>query len=199
MTTRILVSAFGRLLMAAVLGVSSTACGSELLRTGRAPVYLVVSQVEAQQGSAGTFTSFLMSDVRTEGSVVNDNVRLTLRIEPKNPSIPLTAINAVTMTSYRVVFRRTDGQNRPGIDVPFGFSGGVTATVTSGATTSVSFEIVRHQSKEESPLRQMAGLGGASIISTVAEITIYGRDQNGNEVSATAFLDVHFGDFADPT
>jgi hypothetical protein len=37
------------------------------------------------------------------------------------------------------------------------------------------------------------------LISTVAEITFYGRDLAGNEVSVTGFLQVNFGDFADPS
>jgi hypothetical protein len=36
------------------------------------------------------------------------------------------------------------------------------------------------------------------IISTVAEITFYGHDQTGREVSATGRLGVNFGNFADP-
>jgi len=35
------------------------------------------------------------------------------------------------------------------------------------------------------------------FISTIAEITFYGHDQNGNEVSVTGRMDVQFGDFAD--
>ena len=70
--------------------------------------------------------------------------------------------------------------------------------------TTVSFEVVRHQAKLEPPLKNIAAfsaagrsLSGLGFLSTIAEITVYGRDQNGNEVSVTARLDVHFGDFAD--
>ena len=38
----------------------------------------------------------------------------------------------------------------------------------------------------------------ARTISTIAEVTFYGRDQAGNEVSATGMLSVNFGDFGDP-
>jgi hypothetical protein len=61
----------------------------------------------------------------------------------------------------------------------------------------VSFEVVRHQAKLEPPLKNLTGFGGLGFISTVAEITLWGRDQNGNEVVATAFLDIHFADFGD--
>jgi len=36
------------------------------------------------------------------------------------------------------------------------------------------------------------------MISTIAEVTFYGRDQAGNEVTANASLSVNFADFADP-
>jgi hypothetical protein len=57
---------------------------------------------------------------------------------------------------------------------------------------------VRIQAKEEPPLRNMAFNGGAQIISTVAEITFYGKDQSGNDVVATGTMSVSFGDFGDP-
>jgi hypothetical protein len=95
-----------------------------------------------------------------------------------------------------VEFRRTDGRNRPGVDVPFGFDGGLARTIQPGSSASVSFEVVRHQSKFEPPLSSMVGIGGFGYLSTIVEVTIYGRDQNGNEVSTVASMDVHFADFA---
>ena len=65
------------------------------------------------------------------------------------------------------------------------------------AAATVAFELVRHQAKLEPPLKNLVGLGGQGFISTIAEITFYGRDQNGNEVSVTGWIDVQFGDFAD--
>jgi hypothetical protein len=40
--------------------------------------------------------------------------------------------------------------------------------------------------------------GNARFISTIAEITFYGRDQAGNEVTAVGMMNVNFGDWADP-
>ena len=90
---------------------------------------------------------------------------------------------------------RSDGHNIEGVDVPYAFDGGVTATVSD--TTSVVFQIVRHQAKLEAPLAALATNG--IIISTIAEITFYGHDQTGREVAATANFGVNFGDFADPS
>ncbi len=127
----------------------------------------------------------------------NDIGTAEFRVEAKNPTVPTTGINAVTITRYRVVFRRSDGRNTPGVDVPYGFDGAATTTISPGGTGSVSFDLIRHQAKLEPPLRNLAGFGGLGFISTIAEITFYGHDQNGNELIATGSMDVQFGDFAD--
>jgi hypothetical protein len=210
MNTRNLSSKLAQLILGAACLVSTASCGGELLRTGRAPVYLVVMNMQASNGqSAATFTSFLLSDVQVlieetiNGATVrvptifNDNVQASIRVDAKNQSVETTPINAVTITRYRVNFRRSDGRNTPGVDVPYGFDGAVSTTIDAGDTGTVSFELVRHQAKLEPPLRNLVGLGGLGFISTIAEVTFYGRDQNGNEVIAIGSIDVQFGDFGD--
>ena len=80
-------------------------------------------------------------------------------------------------------FIRADGRNTPGVDVPYGFDGAFTATV-SGQTTDRDFELVRHIAKTGGAA---AGPGAQPrvIISTIAEVTFYGRDQTGREVSVS--------------
>lgn len=196
MSTRTLTSTLGRLVLGAAC-MLSTSCGGELLRTGRAPVYLVVTDVSA--GAQGEeLTAFLLSDVITNGSTFNDNVQIGLRVELKNATIAATAVNAVTMTRYSVEFKRSDGRNRPGVDVPYGISGALGATISPATPGSVTFELVRHQAKREPPLANLIDGGGLRLLTTVAEITLYGRDQNGNEVMVTTAIDVHFADFGDP-
>lgn len=210
MTTHILSSKITRLLFGAASLLAATGCGGELLRSGRSPVYLVVESTEGSQGGgAGTSGVFLLSDVEVlveetiNGQTVkvptyfNDNATVTLRADLKNPSIEGTAVNTVTITRYHVDFRRSDGRNTPGVDVPFGIDGGLGVSIPAGSSQAISFEIVRHQAKLEPPLRNLRSFGGQGFISTIAEITFYGRDQNGNEVTATALMDVQFGDFAD--
>ena len=209
MTTRNLFTTFARAAVAVACLSSAAGCGGELLRTGRAPMYLVVARVTAQAQGTGEETSFLQSDVQTlvdttingqtfkVPTVFNDNATVFLRLEQKNLQFPSVPLNAVTMTRYRVVFRRTDGRNTPGVDVPHPFDGALSTTISPGDETGVGFEIVRHQAKLEPPLKNLAGFGGLGFISTIAEITLWGRDQNGNEVVATASIDVHFADFGD--
>lgn len=204
-----------RLLAVAVCALTSASCGSELLRTGRAPVLLVLEQLSAASGrDPGTFVNPLLSDVQvlietTIGTqtvdvptIFNDLGRATLRVEMKaqpsdiNPVSP-SALNAVTLTRYRVNFRRSDGRNTAGVDVPFGFDGAVSTTIQPGASSEVIFDLVRHAAKSEPPLRNLVAGGSLRFVSTVAEVTFFGRDQNGNEVMVTGSMDVIFGDFGD--
>lgn len=187
----------------------SASCGGELLRTGRSPAYMVVTNTQGTSGNGGNASQFLLSDVQVlvtqvvNGATVQvprifaDVAQATIRIDLKNPTVGPTTINAVTITRYQVSFRRSDGRNTPGVDVPYGFSGGLGTTISAGTSGIVSFDLIRHQAKLEPPLRNLVGLGGFGFISTIAEIAFFGRDQNGNELSATTNLDVQFGDFAD--
>ena len=101
----------------------------------------------------------------------------------------------MTITRYRVVYRRTDGHNTPGVDVPFPFDSAVTVTIGSEGG-STGFQLVRTSAKQEAPLRAL--VNNPDIISTIAEVTFYGRDQAGNEVSVTGSIGVDFGNFGDP-
>lgn len=209
MSTRIFMSIVGRSAVAAACLIASASCGGELLRTGRAPVFLSITQIQAHSGATDEDAGNLLSDVQTiveqtiDGKTVrvptifNDTGAATLRVTRKDPSVVSTGINSVTITRYRVTFRRADGRNTPGVDVPYGFDGGVSATIPVDSEAEVVFDLVRHAAKLEPPLRNMVGSGGQIFISTIAEITFYGRDQNGNEVSVTGMLDVTFGDFGD--
>lgn len=193
---------------------ASVSCG-DVVRQGRAPVFLVIDLLQASRGgvTSGEASGFLHSDVITYvtspepctpltpcPTVFNDSGRVRLRLSPKDigsagaPAAPSTN-NDVTINRYRVAYRRADGRNTPGVDVPYGFDGGVTGTVTTSDTLELSFELVRHIAKMESPLVQLTT--SPAIISTIAEITFFGRDQVGNEVTATGSITVDFGNFGD--
>ena len=81
--------------------------------------------------------------------------------------------------------------------MPYGFDGGLGVSIGPNSSQSVVFEIVRHQSKLEPPLKNLISGGGLGFLSTIAEVTFFGHDQNGNEVSVTGRIDVQFGDFGD--
>ena len=135
-------------------------------------------------------------------TIFNDVGQATISIVMKDQGAGGTgatpsALNAVTLNRYRVVYRRSDGRNTPGVDVPYPIDGAVTATI-SGPGIAVPFEIVRHQAKLEQPLRSLANFGGRLFISTLADVTFFGADLAGNEIQATGTISVSFSDYADP-
>jgi len=189
-----------------VLGAlaSATASCGDVARSGRAPVYLVIDTLSASavtkagSDSTSTATSFLQSDVVTNGSVFNDNGNVALRTAFKDVTgtfAPSTN-NDVTISRYHVSYRRADGRNTQGTDVPYAFDGAVTGTVPAGGTLNLGFELVRHDAKMESPLAQL--VNNPQIITTIADVTFYGRDVVGNDISVTGSIQVDFGNFADP-
>lgn len=208
-----------RLTALAALGIgalaASIACG-DLVRQGRSPTILVVDFLRASSGAeAALFGGNLTSDVvtnvtRTIGGVEQliptvyaDVGSVQVRILMKDQGAPGTLqvpsnLNAVQIDRYRVVYRRTDGRNTPGVDVPYPFDGAVTATVTS-TPIEVTFTIVRVQAKVEPPLLALRGNGGRIFISAIADVTLYGHDLAGNDVASTGSISINFADWGDPT
>lgn len=197
-------------LAAGLCVLSFTSC-ADLARTGSGPAYLIMESMSGSAGGGATFTSSLLSDVQVlvdvtvggvttqQPTIFNDLGRATIRAELKNSLTPTapSPINSITVNRYRVRYRRTDGRNTEGVDVPYGFDGATTITIPIGGTADVNFDLVRHQAKLERPLITLRGLRGLVFLSTIAEVTFYGRDQAGNEVSISGTIDVQFGDFGD--
>ncbi len=179
-------------------------------RPGEASSYLIVESFGAASGAKpDTFGGTLASDVQTMvkatvngaqvkvPTVFEDAGQVRFRLAMKNPASATSPANFITVSRYRVVFRRADGRNTPGVDVPFGYDGAMTVTVGE-EPVSAGFTLVRIQSKSESPLLALIGGGGALAITTLAEITFYGTDQAGREVVATANISITFADWGDP-
>jgi hypothetical protein len=188
-------------MVALALTVLSASCG-ELTLQGTGSSYLIITSLQAASGAEpGKLSATLNSDVITfvdnVPTVFNDLGRVTFTLAMKDATAttkPTTA-NFITLDRYHVRFTRSDGRNTPGVDVPYPFDGAFTATVTESELTT-GFELVRHIAKEEAPLQALARNG--VIISTIAEIAFYGRDQTGREVSVTGQMLVSFGNFGDP-
>ena len=193
--------------------VASLSCG-DVARTGRSPVYLTIDLLQAAKGDRpAQFSGALLSDVLTVVTtggvcsqtspcqvIFDDFGQVVLRTplkditNPSSPNAPTTN-NEVTITRYRVVYRRTDGRNTQGVDVPYAFDGAATGTVPLGGTLTLSFELVRHVAKAEPPLAVLRSSAG--IIYTIADITFFGQDRVGNAISVTGSITVNFGNFAD--
>jgi hypothetical protein len=182
------------------LTIAASSCGSAV-RDGTGTSFLIITKLEASSGATpDEFGATLLSDVVTAGGVINDNGQVTFSLGLKDPGSAdspnkPTQNQSITIDRYRVRYIRADGRNTPGVDVPYAFDGAITLTV-SGQGGSAGFLLVRHTAKREAPLAALAN--DFVKISTIAEITFYGHDLTGHEVSAVGHISIDFGNFADP-
>ena len=209
------------LVVAALGGAAMSGCTSAQ-QQGQSPAFLIVSALNASSGATpdqfgGVLASDVITLVKIEGSgggdgeqapatfaptVFADNGEVNFVLAMKdpgsidNPTQP-SSQNFITVNRYHVAFVRADGRNTPGVDVPYPFDGGMTVTVGGNGAKGV-FNLVRAQAKEEAPLRALRGTGAGGMISTIAEVTFYGFDQAGRDVSVKAYIGVNFGDWGDP-
>ena len=133
-----------RLLVLASAG--AVGCGQQNT-DGRSPSYLVIETLQAASGAkpatfGGTLESDVVTNVKTRSAartviaptVYEDlgQVKLRMALKDGGNGIAVTAptpVNAVTVTRYHVDFKRSDGRNTPGVDVPYGFDGAATGTI----------------------------------------------------------------------
>lgn len=201
------------LIATGLLATLVAGCG-EVSRTGRTPAQLVIVSLEGASGAqpddfGGTMSSDVVTIVRRQvagqqqdvSTVFGDIGRVRMRMILRDPGIPgsiasATPLNSITIDRYRVVYRRADGRNTPGVDVPFPFDSGITFTVLPDTEMTAGFALVRITAKLEAPLAALAF--SDVFIQTIADITFYGRDQAGNEVNVTGSMGINFGNFGDP-
>ena len=178
--------------LAAVV-VATGSCG-DVVRSSRSPSMLAIMVIKAPP--TASFPTTFLSDVSdSSGTVFTDFGQAQLGVVMKNvdPSLTPTTNNQITVNRYHVSYHRADGRNTEGVDVPFGFDGAVTTTIPAGLTQSVDFELVRAISKREAPLVQLHS--NPTVLTTIADVTFYGQDQVGTQVSATGSILIDFGDF----
>jgi hypothetical protein len=168
---------------------------------GSASSYLIVDALNASRGDVDDYSGVLESDVIGPTGVVADVAKIDLRLGMKdpgtttNPATP-TSSNFITVTRYHVKYVRSDGRNTPGVDVPYEFDGGATVTVRDSASIStLLITLVRAQAKLEAPLLALRNQGGQVILTTIAEVTLYGTDQAGRDVTVQAKINVTFADY----
>jgi len=180
-------------------------CG-DMARQGRSPAQVVINNLQASAGGGDDVGAFLQSDVITMAedddptscTVFNDAGQVTMSLVLKDQGTPgavasPSALNQVTFTRYRVEYRRTDGRRQPGIDVPYPYESAATFTVPASGQVTAGFNLVRQTAKLEAPL--MALRRGAVLLSMIADVTFYGRDQAGNDVATAGSIGITFGDF----
>ena len=177
---------------AVMLALASVSCG-DMAREGQASSYLIITSLQAASGAEpDELGGVLNSDVTP---IFNDVGEVEFLLAMKDPTVTgPTSANFITIDRYRVSYFRTDGHNIEGVDVPYAFDSAFTGTVSASA--AFGFTIVRHQAKGEAPLRALGQ--NFLIVSTIAEVTFYGRDQTGRAVSVTGRININFANFADP-
>ena len=199
-----------------VVAVSAATAGcGEFVRDGKSPARLVITSLQGASGAepdelATVVRSDVLTMVTDGGACSTTNpcptifgdpglVELQLQLrdigDPASPSSP-SPLNAVTVTRYHVEYRRSDGRNTQGVDVPYAFDGAATFTVAPEGSSIGGFTLVREVAKREAPLAPL--VTNSTLITTIAYVTFYGRDQAGNDVSVTGLIEVTFGNFGDP-
>lgn len=200
--------------VAVLLAVLSVSCG-DVARQGRSPAQVVINSIVGIPGDSPTSRgNSIISDVKTQittpdpcttGSPcdtwINDSGEVVFSLILKDPGQPgVTAapssLNSVTITRYHVKYTRADGRNTQGVDLPYEFDSALTVTVPETGNVTAGFDLVRHNAKQEQPLVSLVcnSFDCPPMISTIADITFYGHDQAGNEVSVKGSIGVTFGD-----
>jgi hypothetical protein len=203
-----------RLVVVVAVVAASASCG-DVARSGRAPVFLVIDSLKGSRGASspgqlsGTLTSDVITNVTSPApctaaipcpTIFGDSGEVILRSSLKDigtagtPAAP-SSNNEVTITRYHVTYVRADGRNTPGVDVPYPFDGAVTGTIQPNSTLSLGFEIVRIDAKQEPPLAAL--VSSPQVLTTITNVTFYGRDLVGNTISATGTIQIDFANFGD--
>jgi len=165
--------------------------------------YVIIDAMSASSGArpqefSGSLASDVVTKVNGAPTPFEDAGRVAMHLAMQDPGLTPSSTNTITFTQYHVNYKRADGRNSPGVDVPYDFDGGLTVSVGASGAAVATFVLVRVQAKEEAPLRALQGAGGAGTISTVATVTFYGTDQAGRAVTVTANISINFSDWPDP-
>lgn len=199
------------ILTLAILALAASGC-SEFTRQSRAPAQLVIVRIETPatefvqlEGGTGVpgkieeISGFLPGPLTCDVNPPNpDRGRVVLRQilrdpgAPGAPSVP-TPLNDITVTEFEVRYRLPNGRTTPGVDVPHPVRGGLTITILGTGTATGEFELVRRVAKQEPPLGALRN--SSVVLSMIADVTFFGRDQAGNRVSATGSVQVTCADF----
>ena len=191
----------------AALSIASAGCG--VAEQGRSPSIVRIDELVASSGAGSiSFGGYLHSDVVTlvkvnnvdTPTIFNDVGRVTMSLILKDPGAPginnvPSDQNTVQITHYRVVYRRTDGRNVQGVDVPYAFDSGMTVVVPATGSGQNSFDIVRVSAKREAPLAALAVNG--QTLDVIADVTFYGKDMHNNAIAVTGSVGVTFANFGD--
>ena len=173
---------------AVVLALALSGCTPSYVTDSSAPVILTIQEING--GSA------VLSDVNSDGSIVNCDVEVGVQLTSKNPGDLGSAVEDVVISRYEIKYRRSDGRGQEGIDVPYTVSANMAFQVQVGGEGTFSIRLVRHAAKIVPPLSNISGL---EIVTMVADVTLFGETVAGQGVSATGSVQIDFADYASGT
>ena len=204
---RMAMKSVGRVLILAA-ALAPAACVPDWAADNETPFIMEIASIQPTDG-----TGPLQSDVSFP--VVNDDVTVLVNVFRKNnnPEMSTSAVEHVYLERYEVRYFRSDGRDVEGVDVPFRITGPLgnirfhTAGPAAEVENAVTITIVRQQAKLEPPLANLRGilasdtdvaeLPSTGVLTTIAEITIYGKTVQGKGLKATGNVQVTFADFPD--
>ena len=164
--------------------------------------FLVINSLTGNdlEGNEGSTTVF--SDVDVAGSIFNDNgvAAVTALIYDPLTTADLSYFQNVVVDQIDVEFRRTDGRNVEGVDVPYRFTQPMNWLVAVDATEEIPFVVIRHVAKLEAPLLALREAPSQGfVLQLVAKVTVYGKDLGGHRLApVSGYLSVWCSNFADP-
>jgi hypothetical protein len=186
----------GLIAAAAIAILGETACTPDWATENDSPFIMEISAINGGNP--------VLSDVST---MVNDDVSVDVNVLRKNnnPDLGVSPVEHLYLESYEVRFTRSDGRNQEGVEVPYRITGPLGNlrfhTASPGGQgeveQTVSITIVRNQAKLEPPLINLKNGGGSIYITTIAEVTVFGRTIQGKGLKAVGNVQVTFGDFPD--
>jgi hypothetical protein len=181
------------------VALAMSGCAADYATTNNAAVNLYVTALNGGAPMDSDIRHGTNAD-RTEVPnpfVCPDRVVATLAVRFKNPQIPTPSVpNAVFLESYEVKYTRTDGRGTEGIDVPYRITGNLALAVDATDTdnSDVQIEVVRRQAKLEPPL---STINQNALLTTMAEITLYGKTVAGQRVTGSGRMQITFADYGE--
>jgi hypothetical protein len=170
----------------------------------KSPTMIIVEAIRGTDAT-GTEADYLQSDVirvdaTTQATTIFADAAVailraaTLEIKPV---MGVSQWSDIMLTRYVVSYSRVDGNNRPGVDVPYPFEGSMSILLKISVSTEVGFIVVRETAKAEPPLVNLVANRAEGVIQCKAQIDFYGQDMTGKKVKATGYLTVFFANYAD--
>jgi hypothetical protein len=162
-----------------ILALAMASCNALENKSTSASMLEIVS-ITDPDGKLPVFSSVVYN--------INDNGLVEVNALPLDPLIDTTSTTPyfdVLIDQIDVAFKRTDGRNVEGVDVPYSFTQPMSMQVAINGKASIPFILIRHVAKWEAPLLALQDIQNqGKILQLVAVVTIHGKDTGGHRVAS---------------